>query len=70
MGTCKTDSSERASIWLVPNAEQRAAGWMQPSAGLSTPASGTFNSHTSNDAIFLCYVHFSDSSPRPNLLCY
>lgn len=70
VGPCKTNASERASIWLVPNAEQRASGWMQRSAGLSTPASGTFNGYASNDTMFLCYVHFSDSSCRPILLYY
>ena len=65
---CEANASERASIWLVPNAEQRASGWMQRSAGLSTPASGTFNSLASNDTLLLCYVHFSDSSP--DLFCF
>lgn len=71
-GPCKTNASERASIWLVPNAEQRASGWMQRSAGLSTqPVArlmvGCFPQMT---LCFLCYVHFSDSSCRPILLYY
>lgn len=56
------------ATWLVPNAEQRPAEWMQQSAGLSTTASGTFHSHASNDTVILCFVHFQILSP--GLFCY